>query len=133
MTPGSPSVPDAPAGSGFERSYHGAAACAAPAMPACWPRPARSPFIPLSLTGRRGWTPIDMPRYQVDDSFYDDPAVSRAGTAAVGLYFRCGLYVARHLLDGHVPTEVATQYGTPEWVTRLTDVGLWETVPGGHY
>jgi hypothetical protein len=41
--------------------------------------------------------------------------------------------VARHLLDGLVPTEVATQYGTPEWVTRLTDAGLWETVPGGHY
>jgi hypothetical protein len=69
----------------------------------------------------------------VDDSFYDDPAVARAGTAAVGLYFRCGLYVARHLLDGHVPTEVATQYGTPEWVTRLTDAGLWETEPGGHH
>ena len=74
-----------------------------------------------------------MPRYQVDDSFYDDPAVSRAGTAAVGLYFRCGLYVARHLLDGHVPSEIAAQYGTPEWVKRLTDTGLWETEPGGHY
>lgn len=72
-----------------------------------------------------------MPRFQVDDCFYDDPAVSRAGTAAVGLYFRCGVYVARHLLDGLVPTEVAAQYGTPEWVKRLTDVDLWETVPGG--
>jgi hypothetical protein len=74
-----------------------------------------------------------MPRFQVDDCFYDDPAVSRAGTAAVGLYFRCGVYVARHLLDGLVPSEVAAQYGTPEWVTRLTAAGLWETVPGGHY
>jgi hypothetical protein len=74
-----------------------------------------------------------MPRYQVDDSFYDDPAVSRAGTAAVGLYFRCGVYVARHLLDGHVPSEVAAQYGTPEWIRRLTDAGLWEAEPGGHY
>jgi len=74
-----------------------------------------------------------MPRYQVDDSFYDDLAVSRAGTAAIGLYFRCGVYVARHLLDGFVPSEVATQYGTPEWTKRLTDAGLWETVPGGHY
>jgi hypothetical protein len=74
-----------------------------------------------------------MPRYQVDDTFYDDPAVARAGTAAVGLYFRCGIYVAQHLLDGIVPTEIAAQYGTPEWVTRLTAVGLWETVPGGHY
>jgi hypothetical protein len=74
-----------------------------------------------------------VPRFQVDDLFYDAPAVSRAGTAAVGLYFRCGVYVARHLLDGRVPSEVATQYGTPEWVTRLTDAGLWETVPGGHF
>jgi hypothetical protein len=74
-----------------------------------------------------------MPWFQVDDSFYDDPAVSRAGTAAVGLYFRCGVYVARHLLDGHVPSEVAVQYGTPEWIKRLTDAGLWETEPGGHY
>src|SRR6202451_3770283 len=74
-----------------------------------------------------------MPRYQTDDSFYDDPAVARAGTAAVGLYYRCGVYVARHLLDGFVPSEVAVQYGTPEWVTRLTDAGLWETVSGGHF
>ena len=74
-----------------------------------------------------------MPRYQTDDSFYDDPAVTRAGTAAVGLYFRCGVYVARHLLDGFVPTEVAVQYGTPEWIRRLTNAGLWETVPGGHH
>jgi hypothetical protein len=74
-----------------------------------------------------------MPRFQVDDNFYDDPAVSRAGTAAMGLYFRCGVYVARHLLDGFVPSEVAAQYGTPEWAKRLTDAELWETVPGGHY
>lgn len=74
-----------------------------------------------------------MPRFQADDSLYDDPAVARAGTAAAGLYFRCGVYVARHLLDGRVPSEVAAQYGTPEWVARLTDAGLWETVPGGHF
>lgn len=74
-----------------------------------------------------------MPRFQMDDSLYDDPAVSRAGTAAFGLYARCGDYVARHLLDGFVPSEVAAQYGTPEWIRKLTDAGLWETVPGGHF
>jgi hypothetical protein len=74
-----------------------------------------------------------MPRFEADDSLYDDPAVSRAGTAAMGLYFRCGVYVARHLLDGHVPSEVAALYGTPEWTRKLTDAGLWETEPGGHY
>jgi hypothetical protein len=74
-----------------------------------------------------------MPRFQTDDDFYDDPAVTQAGTAAVGLYYRCGIYVARKLLDGIVPDSVSAQYGTPEWTKRLTDVGLWETVPGGHY
>jgi hypothetical protein len=74
-----------------------------------------------------------MPRFQMDDSLYDDPAVSRAGTAAFGLYARCGDYVARHLLDGFVPSEIAVQYGTPEWTRKLTDAGLWEDVPGGHF
>ena len=72
-----------------------------------------------------------MPRFQMDDSIYDDPAVTRAGTAAFGLYARCGVYVARHLLDGIVPSEVAAQYGTPDWRGKLVDAGLWETVPGG--
>jgi len=74
-----------------------------------------------------------MPRFQTDDDFYDDLAVAQAGTAAVGLYYRCGIYVARKLLDGVVPDSVAAQYGTAEWIKRLTDVGLWATVPGGHY
>lgn len=68
----------------------------------------------------------------MDDSLYDDPAVIRAGTAAFGLYARCGDYVARQLLDGIVPPELAAQYGTPEWTRKLLDVGLWETVPGGY-
>ncbi len=69
----------------------------------------------------------------MDDSLYDDPAVIRAGTAAFGLYARCGDYVARQLLDGFVPSEVAAQWGSPEWTGKLLDVGLWETVPGGFH
>lgn len=69
----------------------------------------------------------------MDDSLYDDPAVIRAGTAAFGLYARCGDYVARQLLDGHVPSEVATQYGTTEWIRKLVDAGLWETTDGGYF
>jgi hypothetical protein len=69
----------------------------------------------------------------MDDSLYDDPAVIRAGTAAFGLYARCGDYVARQLLDGYVPSEIAAQWGTPEWIRKLTDAGLWKTVPGGHF
>jgi HNH endonuclease len=86
-----------------------------------------------ALLAKPGAELIPVPRYLTDDGFHDDPAVVRAGTAAVGLYFRCGVYVAKHLLDGHVPSEIASQYGTPEWIRRLTDVGLWETEPGGHY
>jgi hypothetical protein len=74
-----------------------------------------------------------MPRFQMDDSLYDDPAVSRAGTAAFGLYARCGDYVARHLLDGFVPSDIAAQWATPEWTRKLLDVGLWETVSGGYF
>lgn len=73
-----------------------------------------------------------MPRFQMDDSLYDDPAVIRAGTAAFGLYARCGDYVARQLLDGYVPSEIAAQWGTPEWIRKLTDAGLWKIVPGGY-
>jgi hypothetical protein len=67
----------------------------------------------------------------MDDSLYDDPAVIRAGTAAFGLYARCGVYVARQLLDGFVPSELAAQWGTPEWIRKLTEAGLWEIVSGG--
>lgn len=74
-----------------------------------------------------------MPRFQTDDKFDGDPAVLRAGTAAMGLYYRCGIYVAGQLLDGFVPSEVAAQYGTPEWVKRLADAALWEPVQGGWY
>jgi hypothetical protein len=92
---------------------------------------------PVARHDRRHRARLDrgrlMPRFQMDDSLYDDPAVSRAGTAAFGLYARCGDYVARHLLDGVVPSEIAAQYGTPEWTRKLTDAGLWEDVPGGHF
>jgi hypothetical protein len=69
----------------------------------------------------------------MDDSIYDDPAVSRVGTAAFGLYARCGAYVARHLLDGFVPSDIAAQYGTPDWTRKLLDAGLWETAPDGYH
>ena len=73
-----------------------------------------------------------MPRFQLDDSIHSDPAVVRAGTAAFGLYCRCGVYCAEHLLDGLVPVEIAAQYGTPEWTRKLLDVGLWTTQPDGY-
>jgi hypothetical protein len=74
-----------------------------------------------------------VPRYLMDDAFHSDPAVLRAGTAAFGLYARCGDYVAQHLLDGIVPSEIAALYGTREWAEKLTGAGLWEIVDGGYY
>lgn len=71
--------------------------------------------------------------YMLDDQWDNDPRVSRAGTAAFGLYSRCGMWVARHLTDGHVPSEIATAYGSPEWAAKLVVVGLWETADGGYF
>jgi 5-methylcytosine-specific restriction endonuclease McrA len=73
-----------------------------------------------------------MPRYQMDDSLYDDLAVVQAGTAAFGLYGRCGSYSAQHLLDGFVPSEIAAMYGSPEWIGKLTAAGLWDEETGGY-
>lgn len=64
--------------------------------------------------------------FLLDDDWDNDPRVSKAGTAAFGLYSRCGMWAARHLTDGFVPSEIATTYGTREWAARLVDVGLWQ-------
>jgi hypothetical protein len=70
--------------------------------------------------------------FLLDDDWDNDPRVVRAGTAAFGLYSRCGMWVARHLTDGFVPAEQAASYGTREWAAKLVDVGLWTTVEGGY-
>lgn len=70
--------------------------------------------------------------YLLDDDWDNDPRVSRAGTAAFGLYSRCGMWVARHLTDGFVSSEMAAAYGTREWAAKLVEVGLWQTVEGGY-
>jgi hypothetical protein len=70
--------------------------------------------------------------FLLDDDWDNDPRVVRAGTAAFGLYSRCGMWVARHLTDGFVPAEVATTYGTREWAAKLVDAGLWTTAVDGY-
>jgi hypothetical protein len=70
--------------------------------------------------------------YQVDDSFDTWPEVIRAGSAAAGLYIRCGSWIARNTQDGFVPAELAAMYGTREWVSKLVDAGLWETEESGY-
>jgi hypothetical protein len=75
--------------------------------------------------------------YWVDDGFDTWPEVARAGTAAAGLYLRCGVWIARNLANGRiadavVPVEIADGYGTVEWRRRLVDVGLWAAEGSGY-
>lgn len=75
--------------------------------------------------------------YWVDDGFDTWAEVAQAGTAAVGLYIRCGAWIARNLVNGRisdavVPGEIAGMYGTVEWRRRLVDVGLWAIEGSGY-
>ncbi len=75
--------------------------------------------------------------YWIDDGFDGWPEVVRAGKAAAGLYICCGAWIARSIGNGNiteavVPVEVATMYGTPEWVAKLILVGLWSTEAVGY-
>lgn len=67
--------------------------------------------------------------YWLDEGFDTWPEIVRVGSAAAGFYVRCGVWIARNLTDGFVPAEVARMYGTPEWIQKLVDVGLW-TIEG---
>jgi hypothetical protein len=71
-----------------------------------------------------------MPWFNVDDKAHSHRKIMKAGNAAVGLWARCGSYVAQHLTDGVVPGEVAEMYGTAPQITKLVKVGLWH--PHGH-
>jgi len=75
--------------------------------------------------------------YWLDDGFDTWPQVVRAGAAATGLYVRCGAWISRSIgngitADAVVPADVAAMYGTPEWVAKLVDVGLWRTEEAGY-
>lgn len=72
-----------------------------------------------------------MAYFQMDDGFETDKRVLRAGRAAFGLYASCGIWVARTLTDGFVSAEIATLYGTREWIEKLTANGLWTPVEDG--
>ena len=73
--------------------------------------------------------------YQLDDGYHAELRVVQAGTAAFGLYARCGLWmadnVADNVEDGVVPLEIATLYGTREWIEKLLVTGLWQAVTNG--
>lgn len=63
--------------------------------------------------------------YWLDEGWHNWPEILRVGTAAAGLYARCGGYVADKKSDGFIPSEIARAYGTAEWIGRLVEVGLW--------
>ena len=72
-----------------------------------------------------------MPWFRLDDSFHSHPKVIAAGNEAVGLYVRCGTYVAQHLTDGFVGKPVVLLYGSDSLAARLVDAGLWHRARGG--
>lgn len=63
--------------------------------------------------------------YWLDEGWHSWVEVDTVGTAAAGLYARCGSYIADSETDGFIPTARARMYGTPEWIGRLVEVGLW--------
>lgn len=63
--------------------------------------------------------------YWLDEGWHNWPETDAAGTAAAGLYSRCGSFIADAQTDGFIPTARARMYGTPEWIGRLVEVGLW--------
>ena len=66
-----------------------------------------------------------MPWFRLEDSFYDNPKVRKAGNAAIGLWVRCATYSARYLTDGYIDASIARQYGSPREIDRLLTAGLW--------
>lgn len=69
--------------------------------------------------------------YWLDEGWHRWPEIMRAGTGAAGLYARCGSYIADSRTDGFIESAVARMYGTPEWIQRLLDVGLWQVEEHG--
>jgi hypothetical protein len=70
--------------------------------------------------------------YWLDEAWHRWLQIDEAGTAAAGLYARCGSYIADEGTDGFIPAARARMYGTPEWIQRLVDVGLWAVEEKGY-
>lgn len=69
--------------------------------------------------------------YWLDEGWHGWPEIDEVGTAAAGLYSRCGSYIADRQTDGFIPSARARMYGTPEWIGRLVEVGLWAVEENG--
>ena len=73
-----------------------------------------------------------MPWFRLEDGFADNPKVSAAGNAAVGLWIRCATWSARVLTDGRIPVRVARSFGRPAEAQALEQAGLW-VLDAGEY
>ncbi len=69
--------------------------------------------------------------YWLDEEWHSWEEIDAVGTAAAGLYARCGSYIANRKTDGFIPSARARMYGTPEWIQRLVEVGLWTVEADG--
>lgn len=72
---------------------------------------------------------------KLDDTFADHPKIDPLSDAAFRLHVAAICYSARHLTDGHIPTERITRL-VPRYqkrhVTELVTAGLWEPAEGGY-
>lgn len=70
--------------------------------------------------------------YWLDEGWHNWTEIDEVGTAAAGLYARCGSYIADRQTDGFITAARARMYGTPEWIGRLVEVGLWTVEENGY-
>lgn len=70
--------------------------------------------------------------FKVDDGFHSHAKTITAGTAAMGLWVRCGSWSANHLRNGLVPVNVAREFGSSAQIKALVTAGFWSEVEGGY-
>lgn len=70
--------------------------------------------------------------YWLPEEWHRSMEIDTVGTAAAGLYARCGSFIADSETDGFIPAARARMYGTAEWIERLVAVGWWSVVDGGY-
>jgi hypothetical protein len=69
---------------------------------------------------------------RLDDQFWANPKIDRAGNTAAGVFARALCYCSAQTTDGYVPRAIASQIsGHTRTINRLISVGLWTEVwPG---
>lgn len=80
-----------------------------------------------------------MPWVRIDDGFLTNPKIMSAGLEGRAVYIAGLCFCAAGLTDGYVPAEalgklamLADVRRPGQAVTRLVEVGLWESVQGGY-